>query len=155
MLRRKGRLVAPKHRTKLTQAQRDERSLSAAKEKLGNDKCLKLKKGWESLKNSTKSDKNFVMDGMIMNLAQLNLSNNMIRAIFGCGISRICRVRRVMDNPDLINLRRRTPSHAVSKEDLDALKEHLVTLDTEDSFPCAHRRPQKYFIESGLTWCKV
>ena len=80
MLRRMGRLVAPKHWTKLLA----QRSLSAPKEKQGNDKCLKLKKGWESLKNSTKSDKNFVMDGMIMNLAQLNLSNNMIRAIFGC-----------------------------------------------------------------------
>ena len=155
MLRLKGRLVAPKHRKKLTQAQRDERSLLAAKEKLGNEKLVKLRKGWDSIKNSTQSDKNLVMNGMIMNLAQLNLSNNMIRAIFGCGTSRICRIRRIMDNPDLINLKRRTPSHAVRTEDLDALKEHLSTLDTEDSFPCAHRRPQKYFLEPGLTWCKI
>ena len=91
------------------------------------------------------------MDGMIINLIQLNLSNNMVRAVFNCRISGVTRIRRVMENPELINSRRYTPIHAVSKEDLDALKAHLATMDTEDSFPCAHRRPQKYFIESGLT----
>ena len=107
------------------------------------------------MKKSSKKDKNFVMDGMIMNLANLNLSNTMIRAVFGCGISRICRIRRVMKNPELINRRSNVPSHAVKKADIDALKAHIATLDTEDSFPCAHRRPQKYFIEPGLTWYKI
>ena len=130
-----------KKKARITQAERDKRALNAARELVGIDECERLRRTWDCLKSSTKSDKHYAMDGMIMNLAQLNLSNGLIRAIFGCGVSRIVRVRQVMSNPDLINRKRRTPTHTATENDLDNIKVHLATLDTEDSFPCAHRRP--------------
>ena len=60
-----------------------------------------------------------------------------------------------MEDPERINRRSNVPSHAVSKADIDALKAHIATNDTEDSFPCSHRRPQKYFTEPRLTWFKI
>ena len=30
-----------------------------------------------------------------------------------------------------------------------------MTFETEDGFPCAHRRLRKFFIVQGLTWTKV
>ena len=88
-----------KQKSRITQAERDKRALHAAREQIGIDECERLRRTWDSLKNSSKADKHYAMDGMIMNLAQLNLSNGVIRAIYGCGVSRIVRVRQVMNNP--------------------------------------------------------
>ena len=40
-----------------------------------------------------------------------------------------------MNNPELINRKRRPPNHAETENDLDNMKAHLATLDTEGSFP--------------------
>ena len=56
-----------------------------------------------------------------------------------------------MKNPKLLKKKRYTPSHAASDKDIVNLKQHLGTFETEDGFPCAHRRPRKFFVEQGVT----
>ena len=90
-----------------------------------------------------------------MSLLQQNLSNLEIRQLFQCGNSRISKVRKIMEQPALLNNPRPKPHHAVVQDDLDALERHLMTFETEDGFPCAHRRLRKFFIVQGLTWTKV
>ena len=90
-----------------------------------------------------------------MNLIQLNLSTNEIRGMFRCGGYRINRLRKILDNPDSLKSQKRVPAHAVKRKELISLKKHLETYETEDGFPCAHRRPLKYFTLQGLTWLSI
>ena len=99
---------------------------------------------------SPKSNRSLI-DGMIMGLVQQNLSNREIKQVFRVGNNRIDRVRVLIENPELLNKPRPTPKHAATPEDIDRLKAHLGKYDTEDGFPCAHRRPLKFFLKQGLT----
>ena len=155
MLRDKGKLIAPRKTHKLTYEQKEERAIERAKSELGEDEYLRLQKTYKSIKESSSSDKHLVLDGMIINMIQRNLSQIEIKTMFRCGGYRILRLQKVLANPELLKKKRRVPKHAVSDDDLEALKAHLGTFDTEDGFPCAHRRPRKFFIQQGLTWVKV
>ena len=149
MLRDKGRLVAPRKSSKISPAQRVARARTQAVEKLGEPEINRTMQLIQSM-NSVEEGKKEVMDGIIMSLLQRNLSNLQIRSIHRFGNSRINRIRKLMRNPSLLNKRRPKPIHAVDNKDLENIKSHLSTLETEDGFPCAHRRPKKFFVEEGL-----
>ena len=104
----------------------------------------------ESLSSLKLADKP-VVDGLIMSLLQKNRTNTKIRAVHKFGNSRINRIRKVMKNPTLLISKRPRPVHAVTNEDLVYLRNILATFDTEDGFPCAHRRPRKFFVQEGIT----
>ena len=89
-------------------------------------------------------------DGLIMSLIQRNLSNRVIRTTFGCGTSRIMRIRLLMTQPEQSKVIRKPPIHAVTAEELEDLKQHLLTFETEDGYPCSHRRLRKFFVKQGL-----
>ena len=150
-MRPKGRLVAPRQRKKLGRDLRLKRATETAKEKLGNHKFQKLQANYAALSTAVSSDRRKLEDGLIMAALQDNLSFDQIRALFGCGNSRIKRVRNIMGNPKLLDQKTPQPEHAFNKEDIEALKDHISLYETEDGFPCAHRRPRKFFIIEGLT----
>ena len=154
MLRAKGRIVIPRSSKKLTKQEKEANALARAKHKLGENEFKRVKDLITSLSSVGGGDKS-VLDGLIMGMLQHNMSNIEIRAVHSFGNSKINRVRKVMNNPKLINSPRPRPSHAVVDKDLENLKAHLATFDTEDGFPCAHRRPRKFFVQQGLHWTTI
>ena len=154
-MRPKGRLVVPRKRDKIGRDNYLIRATASAKRKLGIDKFNQLKANYSALAAASIVKRRKVEDGMIMSLLQQNMSFDEIRAMFKCGNSRIKRIQDIMDDPTLLDKKRPTPKHAIKKEDLTALKEHLSSYETEDGFPCAHRRAGKIFIVQGLTWTKI
>lgn len=149
-LRHKGKLVAARNSNKLTEAQKESRARARAIEKIGKVEYDRVKLLIESLLAVAKAKKS-VLDGLVMGLLQQNLTNGEIRTLHNFGNSRINRIRKLMANPSLIESKRPRPVHAVSNEDLAHLKHHLASFDTEDGYPCAHRRPRKFFVKEGLT----
>ena len=91
-------------------------------------------------------------DGLIMSLIQRSLSNIEIRATVGCGYSRINRIRKLMADPQRKKIVRKPPPHAVTEKQLNNLKNHIKSYETEDGFACAHRRARKFFVKQGLKW---
>ena len=146
MLRKKGRLVVPKPLKKSTEAERNLRARMRAKTKLGEDKYKRLRDSYIRCQNTEGVSKT-LLDGVIIGLIQQNLSNLEVRATLGCGFSRIDRLRKAIKNPLLFKKARIKPAHAINDVDLDNLKQHLQSFDTEDGFPCAHRRPIKYCVK--------
>ena len=151
MLREKGRLVVPRSYKRLDPEQVMERADASAKIKLGEETHSKLLANYSALSMASKRKRKKLEDGMIMALLQQNLSANEILSMFKCGNSRIRRIRNTIDNPTILEKKRPVPKHAVTEEDLKDLVAHISTYETEDSFPCAHRRILKFFILQGLT----
>ena len=148
-MRPKGRLVVPRKGKRIGRDVLLKRAKDSAKRKLGADKFKQLKT-YSALSTASILKRRKLEDGMIMALLQQNLSFDEIRAVFSCGNSRIKRVRDIMEDPTILDKKRPTPKHALSKEDHAALKEHLSTYETEDGFPCAHRRARKFFCHPGF-----
>ena len=146
------RLVAPRNRKKLTEEEKQVRALAAVKETLGEESFEGLRKQWLVLRDSKlKADKKKA-DGLIVCLLQQNVSQRQIKALFPkLGTSRILRIRKVMDNPELAKKPRPPPSHALTPSQKEAIKTHISEFDTEDGFPCSHRRARTYFTQEGLT----
>ena len=153
----KGKLFPSDLKEKLTSKQKEHnRALNAvknAKLALGEERFLSLRAEWKRLDTvGVDRDK---ADGMIMSLLRLELSKRMIIAVFSCGSSRVMRIKREMMDPQVKKRVRKPPYHAVTETQKLAIKEHINSYETEDGFPCAHRRPRKYFVKQGLTWSKV
>ena len=127
--------------------------MDRAKRLLTEERYHALKRQWASLDSSGSDHK--TADGMIMTLLKMGLSKRVIIAVFGCGSSRVKRVRLDMMDPQRLDKPRPPPHHAVTDDDMRLIKDHIESYDTEDGFPCAHRKPRKYFVEQGLTWTKV
>ena len=150
-MRPKGRLVVPRKGNKIGRDMYLKRTPATAQRKLGIDKFNKLKANYSALAAASIVKRRKLEDGLIMSLIQQNMSFDEVRAMFKCGNSRIKRVRDIMEDPTVLDKKRPTPKHALKKDDITALKEHLSSYETEDGFPCAHRRARKFFIVKGLT----
>ena len=153
-MRSKGRLVTPRRYNKITPKERDRRALYRAKVKLGDPEFSRLKKSYGELSRAY-GDRSDLLNGVIMALVQNNLSNVEIRAMTGCGVSKITRVRKILKSPARAKTQPRRPAHACAQKDLDNIRFHLEGLNTEDGYPCAHRRPIKFFTTAMLTWKKI
>lgn len=147
----KGKLVPKKNVKCMTEKERLLRAKARVIEKLGQIEYDKLRKQFKKLTASSSSKRHTLIDGMIMGLIQQNLTNREIRQVFTVGNNRIYRIRKVVKNPELLKTERRVPKHAATTDDILELKAHLATYNTEDGFPCAHRRQLKYFLVQGLT----
>ena len=148
MMRRKGKLVAKRNVKSMTSSQLAARS---KKRVIGVSEYTRVRKQFETLVANRSRKGETLIDGMIMGLVQQNLTNREIREVFNVGNNRIDRVRRVTANPGLLKAERPKPKHAATPDDIHHLKAHLATYDTEDGYPCAHRRPMKFFLKQGLT----
>ena len=145
MLRKKGRLVSPRDVKKMTEEGKLKRALGRAQEKLGGvDNWTNIQKQYKTVIETKPHNFESLADGLIMSMVQRNLSNIMIRT------SRITKIRNLMRQPHQQRRIRKPPPHAVKAEELEDLKTHLLTFETEDGFPCSHRRPRKYFVKQGL-----
>ena len=144
-------MVAPRSGRKLGRDTSLLRAAESAKMKITPSRFEKLRASYLALSVATVRKRKKLEDGMILALIQENLSCDQIRSIFGCGNSRIRRIRNTMVEPTLLDKKRPSPKHAIDKGDLEALKVHLSGYETEDGFPCSHRRPRKFFIIEGLT----
>ena len=151
MMRPKGRLVAKRNTRSMTEEDKAERAKSRVILKLGDSEYNRVKQQYAKLSAVNSRKSHSLLDGMILGLIQRNLSNREIRQVFKVGNNRINRLRSIMRNPELLIRKRFVPKHAVTPEDIARLKEHLATYDTEDGFPCAHRRARKFFVQQGLT----
>ena len=149
MMRAKGKIVIPRSYKTLTKQEREAKALARAKYKLGDYEFKRVKNLIASITSVSGGNKR-VIDGLIMGMLQHNMSNGEIRAVHPFGNSKINRIRKVMNDPNLMISPRPKPTHAVVDKDLENLKSHLATYDTEDGYPCAHRRPRKYFIQPRL-----
>ena len=136
----------------MTEQEKSERAKNRVIRKLGETEYNRFKQQYSNL-IAAKSQKNEnLIDGMIMSLIQQNLSNREVMQIFKVGNNRINRMRKIVKNPKLLLKRKKqVPKHAATSADIDRLKTHLASYDTEDGFPCAHRRARKFFIQQGLT----
>ena len=151
MLRKKGKLVAPRNVKKMSHDEKIHRAILRAQQQLGGESnWKKLREQYNALYTSKPENYESLADGLIMSLIQRNCSNIMIRETFRCGGPRIRRIRKWMANPHLQKIERKPPPHAVTKKQLDELKNHIRSYDLEDGFPCAHRRPRKFFVQQGL-----
>ena len=157
MLRAKGRLVSEQISRQSTPEQKRRGYLERAAHKLGGtDVRDKLSKQWDEIRVVKNKVNEKIGDGLILSLLQQNLSTREIRAMFcKAGVSKINRIRKIMEDPKSTSIQRKPPPHAASSIDIDNISAHLGTFDTEDGFPCAHRRPRKFFIQQGLTWVKI
>ena len=126
MMRAKSKLVAPRAGSRISEETRSLRAREKAKEKLGLEEFNRVQDLFRKLNVSGNKHKK-LLDGLIMGLLQKNVSNYQIRAVTGCGISRINRIRRVIEDPTLLNKPRAKPAHAVTPEDIENLKKHLQT----------------------------
>jgi hypothetical protein len=88
-------------------------------------------------------------NGIIINLRNLGASEIELRSVFNVGSSRVHRLDHYDPEQDVGP---KVPAHAFSAETLAFLKEVADTWETEDGFPCVHRRPRHYFTEAGITW---
>ena len=151
MMRRKGKLVAKRNVKSMTTSQLAARSKKRVIDKLGVSEYTRVRKQFENLVAIRSRKGEALIDGMIMGLVQQNLTNREIKEVLNVGNNRIDRVRRVTANPELLKAERPKPKHAATPDDIHHLKAHLATYDTEDGYPCAHRRPLKFFLKQGLT----
>ena len=152
MMRPKGRLIPIRKCRKITKQESAERAKGRVIQKIGKNEYDRLKQNWESMGRSNPQVGHSLVDGMIMSLIQQNLSNREIMVVFNVGNPRINRIRLAIRNPETLKKPKLKPKHAASDIDIQRLKNHLATFDTEDGFPCAHRRPRKFFIQQGLKW---
>ena len=151
MLQLKGKLAKRRNVKKQTPEQLAARAKSRVIDKIGIGEYDKLRDQFKVLASQRSKSSASLLDGMIMGLLQQNLTNRQIREIVSVGNNRINRIREVVENPELLKKGRPRPKHAATPEDIDRLKAHIATYDTEDGYPCAHRRLLKFFVTQGLT----
>ena len=151
MLRPKGRLVAKRNVRSMTPEELAERSKKRVIDKIGMTEYNEVRKQFAALVASRSKKGESLIDGMIMGLIKQNLSNREIRQVFRVGNNRIDRIRLIISKPEVLKSVRPKPKHAAKEADIERIKAHLATYDTEDGYPCAHRRPLKFFLKQGLT----
>ena len=154
----KGRLVVPLRVKKLSKAtkenNRKQKAKERAKKRLGEQEFNNLHKLYQSLKSGSYEEDHSKADGIVMGLLQQGFKQREIVQVLGCGTSKVQRVREKMKNPNVCKVRA-APWHAITVKQTEAIKTHIASYDTEDGYPCAHRRPKSYFIRQGLNWNTV
>jgi hypothetical protein len=104
---------------------------------------------WNSLNPKLNHEDWMHQNGMIICLIDQGLSQIQIRMFLGCGGSRIERLRHYEKSE------RKPPAHKFSEATVLYMKEIVSKWNTEDGFPCAHRKPRQYVtLDSGkeATW---
>jgi hypothetical protein len=140
-------------RPAITQKDKDLNALNKAIEKLGEIEANNVQAAFGALSKSINSDDWDIGNGIIVSLLQQNLSYNEIRQLLGVGSSRIKRIKDDIKNPDrLCEKVRSVPWHAATEADIQRIRDCYATWELEDGFPCAHRRPRKYFVREGQRW---
>ena len=142
-------------RPRKIQKEKDEDALAHIIKSLGQEEANNIRMTYSSLESSGKtlnSDDWGISNGIIATLIGQNYAYNSIRMLLGCGMSKIQRVKRDIENPNRLMANRHAPWHAATEEDLNRIKSCKRTWELEDGFPCAHRRPREYFVEENVTW---
>ena len=137
---------------------RKDNALKRVTEKLGEQTLAKMREDWAMMETGAAGREWETSDGIVINLIQSGFSEMEIRAIIPVGGYKIGRLRDVLKVGFEQNHTRRpprTPAHAVVDADLDAIKQHALTWEVEDGFPCAHRRPKQYLVDPKLTFTKL
>lgn len=61
-----------------------------------------------------------------------------------------------MQDPDFKSLFtqrvRVKPKHSLTEDEINSIKDEYQHWELEDGFPCAHRRPRKFFVKEHVTW---
>lgn len=112
---------------------------------LGEHVANDIRELWDSMETKRAGSKWEQSEGIIINLIQQNIPENVIRAIVHVGGSRIDRLRKVVKNGiDTLHTCRApcVPHHAVTEVDMQKIKEDYKDCLLEEGFHCAHRRPQ-------------
>ena len=116
---------------------------------------LKLQHRWNSLDTKLKKGDKDIGDGILMCLQKIGLSAIEIRSFLKVGGSRLSRIIKFTTNcnaaPRLLRY------HALSQISVDYFKNYIISLDVEDGFACAHRRPKFYVSKHGkaVTWINL
>jgi hypothetical protein len=123
-------------------------------EKLGSqEQVSEVQESWTKLKTKRGERDWEKANGIILNLIDVGLSEIEIRSILPVGSSRIQRLRSY--DPSVAPISSGAPLHALNRKDIAFFKGFIEGIDTEDGFPCGHRRPKKYVLEEGATWKKL
>ena len=92
-----------------------------------------------------------VGNALISSMLKMGLSYIEIQALFKCGKGRICRV----NNPGKYSREANENSTWLKVRDKENFVKFMETLDTQQGFACAHRKPLFYTTEQGLSWKKL
>ena len=135
-----------------TYAQKKSSAYDRILARLGEERIDNLKQKWNSLNircHGVDGDGD-VGDGIITCLQKLNFSFIEIQSILPIGSSRLTRVIKLQSSR---NREKRVRRHALSTASRALFSSYMESLDCEDGFPCAHRRPKRYIISDNvITW---
>jgi hypothetical protein len=132
---------------KMTPLEKKEKTKKNILAALG-DNGTRILTRWNTL-DPKDSKERTIQDGIILSLIDQGLSQIQIRMFLGIGGTRIERVRHYEKTP------RKAPSHKFSDKTILYVREVVSKWNTEDGFPCTHRKPRQYIIlASGkeATW---
>ena len=147
-MRKKGKLVKLRPRSRMTKAERDANIKARLIEKLSQPVADQISDQWERLETGKGQKDQNEGDGIIKNLLSLGLAYNEIQMLLSCGKGRICR----LNNPERYkNVKEKQTSwNSITVEDKSNFVAFFENLETETGFACAHRQPMKYTTEQGL-----
>ena len=142
-------------RARKTQKEKDEDALVDIIKSLGQEEAANIRMTYRSLEASGTALNSHdwgISNGIIATLISQKYAYNSIRMLLGCGMSKIQRVKRDIENPNRLMAKKHVPWHAATEEDLDRIKSCKDIWALEEGFPCGHRRPREYFVEENVTW---
>ena len=143
-------------RDKITWSGKKERALVRVRSLIGLAKMKQLQETWAKLHpdGKQKGEGSNYGDGALMVMILMKLSNIEIQSFIPVGGSRLSRVRK-LDKKQITKNRKR--SHAMSAKSVMFFCDFMESLDLEDGFPCAHRRPKRYIVSDNvnISWTDI
>ena len=148
--------TARNHQEKKTYAEKKTDARLRAESEIGRDQIKNILERWSTLethRHGCASDGD-IGDGILLCLLKLDMSTVEIQSFLPVGSSRLTRLRKFQSHSN--NLRVRA-HHALSNEEILTFKCFFESLEVEDGFPCAHRRPKFYIHNDGksVQWKEI
>jgi hypothetical protein len=145
----------------ISKEEREKRALCRAYDILGKEEAIAQQSAFKALSPHQYSADWSQGNGIILSLLLANVPQLSIRLLLRCGGYRINRILAEHKDPSMNRGRRYgvQPWHAATPEDLQKVNDCMMIWEEggqlEDGYPCAHRRPRRYFVSEGTTWISL
>jgi transposase len=152
-------LFRPEGSRPKTPSQLKAKDLSRAVRKLGGmEAVIELRDSWSKMESGYGGREWEHTEGVIIGLINQGLSQKEIRAVLPVGGFCCARLKKAV-NTNFVDFHTKhgpaVGSNVVTTEELQFLEDDVAGWETEDGFPCAHRRPWKYLMEENISWTKL
>ena len=132
-----------------------EKTLNRILKKVGKEAMENMKNTYGNLSCGNDKDKKLQADGIFLNLMDMEINNNDIKFFLCCGGSRVNRLRQAKESGFKMSKEKKIPKHAFIEDDIELIRSYVNALQTEEGYPCSHRRLKHYLLEEGITWKKL